>query len=122
MRYASCVPRRIGTPATGGSFVIDRVVLVKLKKEFATPAGRAEIARRALDVLRSLPGVVAVTAGGPGDAASEASWDVAITVRFATLDDFATYRAHPDHRRFADDYLAPRAEVRKAWSFEVETR
>jgi len=102
--------------------VIDRVVLVKLKTEYANAAARAEIAHAALDALRPLPGVVSVTAGGPGDAASEASWDVAITVRFRTLEDFATYRAHPDHRRFADDYLAPRAEVRKAWSFEVETR
>jgi hypothetical protein len=102
--------------------VIDRVVLVKLGKEFANPTARAEIARRALEVLRPLPGVVSVTAGGPGDAASAASWDVSITVRFASLEDFAAYRVHPEHRRFADEYLAPRAEVRKAWSFEVETR
>jgi len=102
--------------------VFDRVVLVKLKKEHAGPAGRAEVAARALAELRVLPGVVAVTAGGPADAASEASWDVSITVRFASLEDFATYRAHPDHRRFADAYLAPLAEVRKAWTFAVETR
>ncbi len=102
--------------------MIDRVVLVKLKKEYAHPAARAEIAAQALAALRPLPGVVSVTAGGPGDAASEASWDVNITIRFATPEDFATYRAHPDHRRFADDYLAPRAEVRKAWSFSVESR
>lgn len=102
--------------------MFDRVVLVKLKKEHAHPAARAEIAARALADLRALPGVIAVTAGGPGDAASEASWDVNITVRFASLEDFATYRAHPDHRRFADEYLAPLAEVRKAWTFAVETR
>lgn len=102
--------------------MFDRVVLVKLKKEHAHPAARAEIAARALADLRVLPGVVAVTAGGPADAASEASWDVSITVRFASLEDFATYRAHPDHRRFADEYLAPLAEVRKAWTFAVATR
>ncbi|MEW6270729.1 MAG: Dabb family protein [Thermodesulfobacteriota bacterium] len=102
--------------------MIDRVVLVKLKKEYANPAARAEIARHALDALRPLPGVVSVTAGGPGDAASEASWDVNITIRFASFPDFERYRAHPDHRRFADEYLAPRSEVRKAWSFDVETR
>ena len=102
--------------------MIDRVVLVKLNKEHANPAARAEIAREALRVLRPLPGVVSVTAGGPGDAAAEASWDVNITVRFASADDFALYRAHPEHRKFADEYLAPRAEVRKAWTFDVETR
>lgn len=102
--------------------MIDRVVLVKLKKEHANPAARAGIAREALRVLPALPGVVSVTAGGPADAAAEASWDLSITVRFASLDDFALYRAHPDHRKFADEYLAPLAEVRKAWSFEVETK
>lgn len=99
--------------------MFDRVVLVKLKKEHATPAGRAAVAARALADLRRLPGVVSVTAGGPADAACEASWDVNITVRFASLDDFAVYRADPDHRRFADDYLAPLADVRKAWTFAV---
>lgn len=102
--------------------MIDRVVLVKLSREFADPDARAEIARRALEVLRPLPGVVSVTAGGPGDAAAEASWDVNITVRFASLADCEAYRAHPDHRRFADDYLKPKCEVVKAWSFAVETR
>jgi len=102
--------------------MIDRVVLIKLKREYAHPAARQEIAARALEALRPLPGVVSVTAGGPGDAASEASWDVNITVRFARLEDFAVYRAHPDHRRFADDYLAQRTEVRKAWNFAVESR
>lgn|GEM_PF-626346 len=99
--------------------MIDRVVLVKLKKEHATPDGRAEVAREALRVLRPLPGVVSVVAGRPADAAAEASWDVSITIRFRNLDDFGLYRAHPDHRRFVDEYLAPRSEVRKAWSFEV---
>ena len=102
--------------------MFDRVVLVKLKREHAHPAAREEIAARALADLRALPGVVAVTTGGPADAASEASWDVSITGRFASLEDFAIYRAHPDHRRFADEYLAPLAEVRKAWTFAVETR
>jgi hypothetical protein len=102
--------------------VIDRVVLVKLKKEHASPAKRAEIAARALEVLSPLPGVTSITAGGPADAAAEASWDVIITARCASAEDFALYRAHPEHRRFADEYLAPLAEVRKAWSFTVESR
>jgi hypothetical protein len=102
--------------------VIDRVVLVKLKKEHASAATRAEIAARALDVLAPLPGVLSITAGGPADAAAEASWDVVITARCASPEDFALYRAHPEHRRFADEYLAPLAEVRKAWSFVVESR
>lgn len=102
--------------------MIDRVVLVKLNKEHAHPAARAEIVAHALDALKPLPGVVSVTAGVPADAASEASWDVSIVIRFASLDDFARYRVHPDHRRFVEEYLAPRADVRKAWSFEVETR
>jgi hypothetical protein len=102
--------------------MIERVALLKLKKEYATPAGRAEITRRALEVLRPLPGVLSLTVGVPADAATEASWDVSIMVRCATPDDLTAYREHPAHRRFVDDVIVPRSEVRKGWSFEVETR
>ena len=40
----------------------------------------------------------------------------------STLADADAYRAHPEHRRFVDEFVAPRCEVRKAWSFEVESR
>lgn len=102
--------------------MIERVVLVKLKPEHADEARRRAISERALAELAGLPGVAGVTAGGPADPASAASWDVIIAVRCRSAADLEAYRAHPVHRRFADDFLAPLCDVRKAWNFEVEQR
>jgi stress responsive alpha/beta barrel protein len=102
--------------------VIDRVVILKLHPEHANPAGRAAIAERCLEVLRPLDGVLGVTVGVPADEASERSWDVSITVRFASMEDLEGYRANPVHRRFVDDWLSPRTEVKKAWNFTVQSR
>ncbi|MGH7894605.1 MAG: Dabb family protein [Candidatus Binatia bacterium] len=102
--------------------MIDRIALLKLKAEHADAAGRAAITRRALEALRPIPGVLAVSAGEPADESSAKSWDVVITIRFASLADADAYREHPEHRRFVDEFVAPRCEVRKAWSFAVEAR
>jgi hypothetical protein len=102
--------------------MVERVAILKLLPEHATPEGRADVAHRALDALRPLPGVMSLTAGVPADEASLASWDVVITVRCATLADLEAYRAHPAHRRFVEEVVVPRSQVRKAWSFQVETR
>jgi hypothetical protein len=45
-----------------------------------------------------------------------------VNVRFANPDDAAAYRAHPVHRRFVDEVVAPRAAARKGWTFSIETR
>jgi hypothetical protein len=29
-----------------------------------------------------------------------------------------SYRAHPEHRRFVDEFLGPRLEVKKGWNFD----
>lgn len=102
--------------------MVERVVLLKLKAEHATPHGRAEIAGRALAVLRAVPGVLSVTAGAPADEPSAKSWDVLIVTRFASAADADAYRTQPDHRRFVDEFVAPRCEVRKSWTFAIETR
>ncbi len=99
--------------------MIDRHHFLKLAPDFATPAGRAEVVARTLAVLPSVPGVVAVTAGAPADDATAAEWDVVIVVRFATLADVAPYRADPTHRRFVDEFLAPRVAAKAAWNFET---
>jgi quinol monooxygenase YgiN len=102
--------------------MIERIALLKLRKEHADAAGRAAVVRRALEALRPIPGVLSVSAGAPADDAAEKSWDVLIMTRFASRADVDAYRTHPDHRRFVDDFVAPRCEVRKVWSFEVERR
>ena len=100
--------------------MVERVALIKLKPAHANAAAREALVRRALDELGGLPGVTSLSAGVPADAASEASWDVIITVRCASAADLDAYRAHPTHRRFVDEAVVPVSDVRKGWSFVVE--
>jgi hypothetical protein len=102
--------------------MVERVALVKLQPEHATPEARRALAAEALATLRPLPGVLEVTAGVPADDDSLRSWDVCVVVRFASLADAEAYRAHPAHRRFVDAVIAPRAAARKGWTFAVERR
>jgi hypothetical protein len=99
--------------------MVERHHYLKLKAAWATDTGRAEVVERALAVLPSCRGVLRATAGVPADADAAAAWDVCITVRFAHLDDVATYRVDPSHRAFVDEFLAPRLEVKKGWNFAV---
>ena len=96
---------------------IDRYVFVRLNKEHA--AEREEVAAHTARILATLPGVVQVTTGTPADEHADAAWDVSIVVRFASIDDVEPYRVHPEHRRYVDEYLAPRMDVIKAWNFAV---
>lgn len=99
--------------------MIERYHFFTLKPEFATPAGRAETRDRLLAVLPSLPGVRGVVVGLPADDDAQAAWDVSLVVRFDDLAAAATYRADPAHRRFVDEFMVPRLEVKKSWNFEV---
>jgi len=101
--------------------MIERFAFVKLAPEHATDAERRALARQALDTLRPLPGVLALTVGLPADPDAVKAWDLCVNVRFATLEDAAAYRAHPAHRRFVDEVVAPRSAARKGWTFEIET-
>ncbi len=102
--------------------MIERFAFVKLAPEHATDAERRALARQALEELRPLPGVLSMSVGLPADGDSAKAWDLCVNVRFANLDDAAAYRAHPVHRRFVDEVIAPRSAARKGWTFEVETR
>jgi hypothetical protein len=44
----------------------------------------------------------------------------AITAEFATGDDFATYRDHPEHQRFIADHITGKVTDRVAVQFEYE--
>ena len=100
--------------------MIERVAFLKLAP--AHVAERDEIARRAMEVLRPLPGVAALSVGVAGDADTGEAWDLVVTATFATAEDAARYRAHPVHRAFVDEYVAPRAVARKAWTFFATRR
>lgn len=99
--------------------MIDRFVFVRLKEEFV--AERDDIAEYSAKVLAALPGVRSVAVGLPADDHATAAWDLSITVRFASIDEVESYRVHPDHRRYVDEYLAPRMQVIKAWNFAIMT-
>ena len=99
--------------------MIERLQLLKLRPEHATPEGRAGVVEQALSILSRVPGVLGVTAGVPADADAGKSWDVLIALRFAALADVGAVSAHAEHRRFADEFLAPRVEVKKSWSFVI---
>jgi Stress responsive A/B Barrel Domain len=97
--------------------MIERHHYFKLKAEHAHPEGRDEVVRQLLEVLPSVPGVIGVSAGVPADADAERSWDVFVTVRFASLAEVDGYCAHPTHRELVDRFLSPRVDVKKAWNF-----
>ena len=98
--------------------MIERVHLLKLKAEYATPRARREIVEHALAVLPAVPGVLGVTAGVAADEDSQKSWDIFLIVRFDSLAAVDPYRSHPEHRRFVDEFLASRVEVKKGWNFD----
>ncbi|MEM7138765.1 MAG: Dabb family protein [Myxococcota bacterium] len=100
--------------------MIERIVLFKLKDAYANDAARSEIAERSRKDLSALPQVKSVTVGVPGDAQALESWDISLVVRLESLDDFAEYVDHPDHRAYVDDYMSERIEVRKAWNFRID--
>ena len=99
--------------------MIQRIVIFKLKKEHCNDAARAEFAERTRSDLGALPQVKAVTVGVPADDASKASWDIAITVQFESMEDLKAYIVDPAHRAYVDGYASPKIEVRKAWNFEI---
>jgi Stress responsive A/B Barrel Domain len=101
--------------------MIERVHLLKLKAEHATPRDRREVIDHALAVLPAVPGVLGVTAGVAADEEARKSWDIFLIVRFASLADVEPYRIHPEHRQFVDHFLAPRVEVKKGWNFDCLT-
>ena len=98
--------------------MIERHHYFKLKEEYATDAGRSKLAEAMRTTLPGLPGVLAVTVGLPADEDAEV-WDVALCVRFGSMEDLQVYRADPGHRKFADEVVAHQVEFRKIWNFRV---
>ena len=99
--------------------MIQRIVIFKLKEEFCNDAARAEFAERTRRDLSALSQVRDVNVGVPADETTEASWDIAITLEFDSMEDVKAYIVDPDHRTYVDDYATPKIQVRKAWNFEI---
>lgn len=99
--------------------MIQRIVLFKLRDEYSNDDERAAFVERTRRDLGALTQVRALAVGVPADDASAASWDIAITLQFESMQDVNAYIADPDHRAYVDDYASPLIEVRKAWNFEL---
>jgi hypothetical protein len=99
--------------------MIERIVLLKMKEEFATEEALAELVQRSRDVLPGLPGVVTCSVGLAADKKSSDHWHISLFVRFESLDDLPTFAAHPEHRSYVDDLIRPRLASIAAYNFEV---
>jgi hypothetical protein len=86
--------------------VIERIVLVKLSE--AAVSDRQAIADQSRRVLERIPGVRSVRVARPADEPTAANCDLALVLRFDTLDEVEAYRIHPDHR--APDAMPARTD------------
>lgn len=99
--------------------MIQRVVLVKLKAEFAGPETLARIRDETLKVLPDAHGVAGLEVGLPGDGRTGREWDLCILVRFANMEDVEAYRTDEIHRAYADVFLKPMRTAIRVLNFDV---
>lgn len=97
---------------------VERIVLLRLRDEYASGEALAEVAERSREVLPKLPGVLDCRVGIAADERTAASWHLALVLRFASAADIPPYAAHPDHRSYVDDFLRPRLAAIVAHNFE----
>lgn len=71
--------------------------------------------------LDALPGSIVEIAGyrhGADLGLAATNFDYTIVGDFASIDDFTTYRDHPEHQRFIADHITGRAAERAAVQYE----
>jgi hypothetical protein len=98
--------------------VIERVVLIKLKPDYATPEHRAEIAAATTSTLPKAEGVRALRIGTPADARTRRDWDLCLQVVLDDVDAVERYRVDPVHRKYADELLEPMMQRIHVFNFE----
>ncbi len=100
--------------------MFERFVYLKLKEEWGTGEGLALVVKESARVLPSIPGVVSCRSGQPADAHAAKGWDLCLILSFASLDDIESYRVHPDHVDFLENFLGPKVEAKRVWNFEMQ--
>ena len=100
--------------------MILRTVFVKLHDEWANARGRQTIANHSRKTLAALPGVVDVQVGLPADEPTTSAWDLTFQIQFDRFEDVEPYRIHRDHLDFLNNYLSPKAVVKKVWNFDMK--
>jgi hypothetical protein len=98
--------------------MIQRIVLVKFKNEYATVIERQKFVQYTRVVLATMKGVRSVTAGLPADERAM-SWDLSITITVDSMNDVLALRDCPLHQDYAINQLAPRMASHEAWNFEI---
>ena len=99
--------------------MIQRIVLVKFKDDYANEASRTAAVEHTRQLFSGLPHVREFSVGTPSDEASSAAWDLCIQARFDDMDSIAAYGVQADHADYVQNYLNPRAAVKKAWNFQI---
>ena len=97
--------------------MIDRYCFVKLKDEHV--ANREVLAEALHAMLDEVDGIDVVTVGTPADDAA-ASWDLSLVLRSRDRNGWATSNVDEQLREVFDGWLPEKAEVVKAWTFEVD--
>ena len=99
--------------------MIERIVLLRLTDEHASPESLREVVEHSMQVLPGLPGVLACHVGLASDERTFDDWHVSLVLRFASADDIPPYAVHPAHRAYVDQFLRPKLESIAAFNFEV---
>ncbi len=86
--------------------------------ESVTEEQLAEMAA-ALDALPGAIPAIAAYRHGADLGLAPTNFQYAITAEFASVDDFAAYRDHPEHQRFIADHITGRVAERAAVQFEL---
>lgn len=98
--------------------MIERVVLIKLKPDYATDEQRAAVARTTRTTLPDAQGVLALRVATPADARTRNEWDLCIEVVFDDLEAVERYRTDRVHRAYVDVFLRPMMEKIRVYNFE----
>ena len=56
---------------------------------------------------------------GPDLGLSDGNFDYVIVGEYASIDDYVTYRDHPDHQRVIADYIKDRVSARAAVQYDA---
>ena len=98
--------------------MIERVVLIKLKPEFATDAQRAAVAETTRTTLLEAEGVRALRVATAADARTRRDWDLCIEVVLDDVEAVERYRLDRVHRAYADVFLKPMLLKIHVYNFE----
>ena len=94
-----------------------RIVLIKLKPEFAGPEGRSALAGNVRSVLAGEPGLTSLSVELPADAEAERSWDLALRLELASAEAYERLCARERYKALFEHVIPERSVVVKAWSF-----